>query len=66
MTSQRTYKYYNSNYYYKTEEALAAITDRYTSLIQEAGWEDQDDHAGFGRRLKRRCPSCLQQSRKKQ
>ena len=28
MTSQRTYKYYNSDYYYKTEEALAAVTDR--------------------------------------
>lgn len=40
MTSQRSWKYYNSDYYYKTEEAVAAVTERYTSLIQEAGWGD--------------------------
>lgn len=54
MTSQRTYKYYNSDYYYKTEEALAAVTDRYTALIQEAGWEDYisvPDYKGKGLNL---------------
>ena len=40
MNSRRTYKYYNSDYYFKTEEALASATERYNALIQEAGWED--------------------------
>ena len=40
MTAQRSWKYYNSDYYFKTEEAIEAITKRYTSMAEEAGWED--------------------------
>lgn len=40
ITAQRNWKYYNSDYYFKTEEAIGAVTERYTSMAQEAGWED--------------------------
>lgn len=54
MNSQRTYKYYNSDYYFKTEEAIASATERYNALIQEAGWEDYisvPDYKGKGLNL---------------
>lgn len=54
MNSQRSYKYYNSDYYFKTEEAIASATERYNALIQEAGWEDYisvPDYKGKGLNL---------------
>lgn len=38
MTAQRSWKYYNSDYYFKTEEAIEAITERYMSMAEDAGW----------------------------
>ncbi|MBD5150236.1 MAG: hypothetical protein HDT18_07700 [Oscillibacter sp.] len=40
IAAQRSWKYYNSNYYYKTEEAISALTERYTAMAKEAEWED--------------------------
>lgn len=40
MTAQRSWKYYNSDYYYKTEKAISAITERYSSIAEDAGWKD--------------------------
>lgn len=40
MTCQRNWKYYNSDYYYKSEEAISALTDRFHAMAREQGWED--------------------------
>ena len=38
MNSQRSWKYYNSDYYYASEKAIAAITDGAESAAQERGF----------------------------
>lgn len=40
MTANRNWKYYNSDYYFKSEEAISAVTDKFLSMTQENQWED--------------------------
>lgn len=40
MNAQRNWKYYNSDYYYQSEDAISALTERFTAMAQERGWED--------------------------
>ena len=40
MTAQRNWKYYNSDYYYQSEDAVSALTEKFTAMAQERGWED--------------------------
>lgn len=39
MCPQRTWKYYNADYYYKSEDAIAAVTKGMESFAQDRGWE---------------------------
>lgn len=41
LTAQRNWKYYNSDYYYQSGEAVAALTDKFSARIREEGWEDK-------------------------
>lgn len=41
MTAQRNWKYYNSDYYYQSEDAISALTDKFQAAVQEKGWEDK-------------------------
>lgn len=41
LTAQRNWKYYNSDYYYKSEDAVSALTDKFQAKVQEKGWEDK-------------------------
>lgn len=38
QNSMRTYKYYNSDYYYKSEAAISAISEGVQAYAQEKGW----------------------------
>lgn len=38
MEPQRTWKYYNSDYYYKSEEAITSITKGMDEFVQDRGW----------------------------
>lgn len=38
MCPQRTWKYYNADYYYKSEEAIAAVTKGMEEFAQDRGW----------------------------
>lgn len=40
MTAQRNWKYYNSDYYYQSEEAINALTDKFGTMAKEKGWEE--------------------------
>ena len=40
QNGMRTYKYYDSDYYYESEAAIAAITDGVMAMAQENGWDD--------------------------
>lgn len=40
QNGMRTYKYYNSDYYYQSEAAIAAITNGVMAMAQENGWDD--------------------------
>lgn len=40
QNSIRTYKYYNSDYYYQSEAAITAITDGVMAMAKEKGWDD--------------------------
>lgn len=40
MNCQRNWKYYNSDYYYKSEEAISALTDGLNALARNQGWEN--------------------------
>lgn len=40
LTCQRNWKYYNSDYYYKSEDAVSAMTEKFTAMAKERGWED--------------------------
>lgn len=40
MTAQRNWKYYNSDYYYRSEEAISALTEKFNTMAEERGWED--------------------------
>ena len=40
MTAQRNWKYYNSDYYYKSEEAVSALTEKFNAMAEERGWQD--------------------------
>ncbi len=39
MCPQRTWKYYNAGYYYKSEEAIDAVTKGMEEFAQDRGWE---------------------------
>lgn len=39
MCPQRTWKYYNADYYYKSEDAIAAVTRGMEEFAQDRGWE---------------------------
>ena len=39
MNAQRNWKYYNSDYYFKSEEAISAITDGLNELAQGPAYE---------------------------
>lgn len=39
MCPQRTWKYYNADYYYKSEHAIAAVTRGMEEFAQDQGWE---------------------------
>lgn len=41
LTAQRNWKYYNSDYYYQSEEAVSALTEKFTAMAKERGWEEQ-------------------------
>lgn len=41
MTAQRNWKYYNSDYYYQSEDAISALTDKFLAAAREKGWEDK-------------------------
>jgi len=41
LTAQRNWKYYNSDYYYQSGDALSALTDKFNAMAQARGWEDQ-------------------------
>lgn len=41
MTAQRNWKYYNSDYYYQSEDAISALTDKFLTAVREKGWEDK-------------------------
>lgn len=41
LTVQRNWKYYNSDYYFQSEDAIAALTDKFLSRVREMGWEDK-------------------------
>lgn len=40
MNCQRNWKYYNSDYYYKSEDAVSALTEKFTAMAEERGWQD--------------------------
>ena len=40
MNAQRNWKYYNSDYYYQSGEAVSALTEKFTAMAEERGWED--------------------------
>ena len=40
MNAQRNWKYYNSDYYYKSEEAVSALTEKFAAMAEDRGWED--------------------------
>ena len=40
QNSMRTYKYYNSDYYYKSEAAISAISEGVQAYAREKGWDD--------------------------
>ena len=40
MTAQRNWKYYNSDYYYQSEEAVSALTETFAAMAEERGWEE--------------------------
>lgn len=39
MCPQRTWKYYNADYYYKSEDAIAAVTRGMEEFAQDRGWK---------------------------
>lgn len=39
MCPQRTWQYYNADYYYKSEAAIAAATKGMDGFVQDRGWE---------------------------
>lgn len=39
LTAMRKYKYYNADYYYKSEAAIAAVTKGMDEFVQERGWD---------------------------
>jgi len=41
LTAQRNWKYYNSGYYYQSEDAISALTDKFSAMSQAKGWEDK-------------------------
>lgn len=41
LNCQRNWKYYNSDYYYQSEDAISALTDKFLSKVREMGWEDK-------------------------
>lgn len=54
LNDQRSWKYYNSDYYFQSEDAISAVTDRFLSMAQENGWEDflsVPDYKGKGLNL---------------
>ncbi len=40
MNAQRNWKYYNSDYYYQSEEAVSALTETFAAMAEERGWEE--------------------------
>lgn len=49
MNARRVYKYYNADYYYKSEDAIAAITKGMDELVQDRGWDyTMTDYMGKG------------------
>lgn len=40
MTAQRNWKYYNSDYYYQSEDAISALTDKLNAIAKEKGLEE--------------------------
>ena len=54
MTCQRNWKYYNSDYYFQSENAISALTEKFTAMAQERGWEETvsvPDYKGKGLNL---------------
>lgn len=41
MNCQRNWKYYDSDYYYQSEDAISALTDSFLTKVREMGWEDK-------------------------
>lgn len=41
LTAQRNWKYYNSDYFYQSEDAISALTEKFTAMAKERGWEEQ-------------------------
>ncbi len=41
LTAQRNWTYYNSDYYYRSEDAISALTDKFNAMAQAKGWEDK-------------------------
>ena len=40
MTAQRNWKYYNSDYYFQSENAVSVLTEKFTVMAKERGWEE--------------------------
>ena len=40
MNAQRNWKYYNSDYYFQSENAVSALTEKFTAMAKERGWEE--------------------------
>lgn len=40
MNAQRNWKYYNSDYYFQSENAVSALTEKFTVMAKERGWEE--------------------------
>ncbi len=49
LCPQRTWKYYNADYYYKSEDAIDAVTRGMDGFVQDRGWEwTVPDYRGKG------------------
>ena len=40
MNAQRNWKYYSSDYYFQSENAVSALTEKFTVMAKERGWEE--------------------------
>ena len=52
LNQKRTYKYYNADFYYKSEDAIAAVTQGMKELARDHGWDGRiTDYLGKGLNL---------------